>query len=37
MAYQIFVNDAWVAPEKAHVSVKDIGFLRGYGIFDFFT
>ena len=36
MAYQIFVNDAWVAPEKAHVSVKDIGFLRGYGIFDFF-
>jgi len=30
------VNDAWVSPDKAHVSVKDIGFLRGYGIFDFF-
>lgn len=36
MAYPIFVNDAWVSPDKAHVSVKDIGFLRGYGIFDFF-
>lgn len=36
MAYQIFVNDGWVSPDKAHISVKDIGFLRGYGIFDFF-
>lgn len=36
MAYPIFVNDAWVSPEMAHVSVNDIGFLRGFGIFDFF-
>ncbi len=36
MAYPIFVNDGWVSPDKAYVSVKDIGFLRGYGIFDFF-
>ena len=36
MAYQIFVNDRWISPDKAHISVKDIGFLRGYGIFDFF-
>lgn len=35
MAYPIFVNDGWVSPEKAHVSVKEIGFLRGYGILIF--
>jgi D-alanine transaminase/branched-chain amino acid aminotransferase len=36
MAYPIFVNDGWVSPDKAYVSVRDIGFLRGFGIFDFF-
>ena len=36
MDYPIFINDAWVPAEKAFVPMKDLGFLRGYGIFDFF-
>jgi branched-chain amino acid aminotransferase len=36
MEYPIWFNGAWKAADEVHVSVKDIGFLRGYGIFDFF-
>lgn len=36
MDYPIWINGAWKPAHEAHVSVKDIGFLRGYGIFDFF-
>lgn len=36
MAYPIWFNGSWKKAEDVQVSVKDIGFLRGYGIFDFF-
>jgi branched-chain amino acid aminotransferase len=36
MDYPIWINGAWKPASEAHVSVKDVGFLRGYGIFDFF-
>ena len=36
MDYPIFINDAWLPAEKAFVPMKDLGFVRGYGIFDFF-
>ncbi|MHA8076593.1 aminotransferase class IV [Aquirufa sp. TARAVU-A1A] len=36
MDYPIWFNGAWKPANEVHVSVKDIGFLRGYGIFDFF-
>jgi branched-chain amino acid aminotransferase len=36
MEYPIWVNGSWRKSFDVHVSVKDIGFLRGYGIFDFF-
>lgn len=36
MDYPIWFNGAWKPANKVHVSVKDLGFLRGYGIFDFF-
>lgn len=36
MDYPIWFNGAWKPANEAFVSVKDIGFLRGFGIFDFF-
>ena len=36
MDYPIWINGAWKPAHEVHVSVRDIGFLRGYGIFDFF-
>jgi D-alanine transaminase/branched-chain amino acid aminotransferase len=36
MAYPIWFNGSWKKAEEVQVSVTDIGFLRGYGIFDFF-
>ncbi len=36
MDYPIWFNGAWKPADEVHVSVRDIGFLRGYGIFDFF-
>ena len=36
MAYPIYYKGHWQNPEKVTVSVKDVGFLRGFGIFDFF-
>jgi D-alanine transaminase/branched-chain amino acid aminotransferase len=36
MDYPIWFNGAWKPANEVHVSVKDVGFLRGYGIFDFF-
>lgn len=36
MAYPIYYKGLWQDPEKVTVSVKDVGFLRGFGIFDFF-
>ena len=36
MAYPIYFKGKWQDPDKVTVSVKDVGFLRGFGIFDFF-
>ena len=36
MDYPIYCNNTWFPAEKAFVPMKDLGFLRGYGIFDFF-
>jgi D-alanine transaminase/branched-chain amino acid aminotransferase len=36
MDYPIWINGAWKPAHDAYVPVQDIGFLRGYGIFDFF-
>jgi len=36
MDYPIYSNNSWGPAEKAFVPMKDLGFLRGYGIFDFF-
>lgn len=36
MAYPIYYKGTWQDPEKVTISVKDVGFLRGFGIFDFF-
>ena len=36
MVYPIHKNNAWLKAEKASVSLQDVGFLRGFGIFDFF-
>ena len=36
MDYPIWFNGAWKPANEVFVSVKDIGFLRGFGIFDFF-
>jgi branched-chain amino acid aminotransferase len=36
MDYPIYKNSAWLNPDEAQVSLQDVGFLRGYGIFDFF-
>jgi D-alanine transaminase/branched-chain amino acid aminotransferase len=36
MAYPIYYKGAWQDAEKVTVSIKDVGFLRGFGIFDFF-
>ena len=36
MAYPIYYKGAWQDPDKVTVSIKDVGFLRGFGIFDFF-
>lgn len=36
MVYPIYKNTAWLSPNEVHVSLQDVGFLRGYGIFDFF-
>jgi D-alanine transaminase/branched-chain amino acid aminotransferase len=36
MAYPIYYKGQWQDPEKVSVSIKDVGFLRGFGIFDFF-
>lgn len=36
MAKFVFLNNAFIEEEKAHLSFKDLSFQRGYGIFDFF-
>ncbi|MHA8049528.1 aminotransferase class IV [Aquirufa sp. ROCK-SH2] len=36
MVYPIYKNNAWLKSEEAFVSLQDVGFLRGFGIFDFF-
>jgi len=36
MDYPIYHNNAWKKSSDVSVSIKDVGFLRGYGIFDFF-
>jgi branched-chain amino acid aminotransferase len=36
MEYPIWFNGSWKKASDVHVSVKDVGFLRGFGIFDFF-
>ena len=36
MEYPIWFNGSWKKASEVQVSVKDVGFLRGYGIFDFF-
>lgn len=36
MVYTIYKNTAWLLPNEVQVSLQDVGFLRGYGIFDFF-
>ena len=36
MDYPIWFNGVWKPANEVVVSVKDIGFLRGFGIFDFF-
>jgi D-alanine transaminase/branched-chain amino acid aminotransferase len=36
MEYPIWFNGSWKKESEVYVSVKDVGFLRGFGIFDFF-
>ncbi|RXK47110.1 aminotransferase class IV [Aquirufa rosea] len=36
MVYPIYHNHDWLDPDQVKVSIQDVGFLRGYGIFDFF-
>jgi len=36
MVYPIYKNTAWIPSNEVQVSLQDVGFLRGYGIFDFF-
>ena len=36
MEYPIFHNHTWKKSSEVSVSIRDVGFLRGYGIFDFF-
>lgn len=36
MEYPIWFKGSWKKADQVQVSVKDVGFLRGYGIFDFF-
>lgn len=36
MEYPVWFNGSWKNASDVHVSVKDVGFLRGFGIFDFF-
>ncbi|MEY2794211.1 MAG: Branched-chain-amino-acid transaminase [Bacteroidota bacterium] len=36
MEYPIYHNFTWKKASDVHVSIKDVGFLRGFGIFDFF-
>jgi len=36
MDYPIYHNNSWKKASEVHVSIFDVGFLRGYGIFDFF-
>ena len=36
MVYPIYHNNTWKNSSDVTVSIKDVGFLRGYGIFDFF-
>ncbi|MHA8066608.1 aminotransferase class IV [Aquirufa sp. ROCK2-A2] len=36
MDYPIYKNGVWLKPEEATFGIKDLGFLRGFGIFDFF-
>jgi D-alanine transaminase/branched-chain amino acid aminotransferase len=36
MEYPIWFNGSWKKASEVQVSVRDVGFLRGFGIFDFF-
>lgn len=36
MATWVFINDCFVDEEKAVLNLRDLSFLRGYGVFDFF-
>lgn len=36
MVYPIYHNHHWIDPDQVFVSIQDVGFLRGFGIFDFF-
>ena len=36
MAYPILHNGQWFKPEEIRLSIQDLGFLRGYGVFDYF-
>lgn len=36
MDYPIYHNNTWKNSSDVSVSINDVGFLRGYGIFDFF-
>ncbi|WP_121356373.1 aminotransferase class IV [Flavisolibacter nicotianae] len=36
MAKWVFLNDSFVAEEKAMLHFRDLSFQRGYGVFDFF-
>lgn len=36
MGYPIWVNGTWRQADQVSISINDLGFLRGYGIFDFF-
>ncbi|MHA8088335.1 aminotransferase class IV [Aquirufa sp. Wall-65K1] len=36
MVYPIYHNHHWIDPDQVYVSIQDVGFLRGFGIFDFF-